>query len=168
MSTEVEEVVVEEVELPPEAPEQETQAFTIEESQEAVMPEPPARPVGAPPPAPAESQGTPASAAPDEAPASSPTNGASPKGQASADPWAALVQIGAQVITAFASTGRADAPAHPWIERDPVTGGQNLKVPLPPPVRPRLPSSCPRCATCPAATPSLRRGATDVVSKAGQ
>ena len=50
----VEEVVVDEVELPTEPPEQETQAFTIEESQEAVMPDAPARPVGAPPPAPAE------------------------------------------------------------------------------------------------------------------
>jgi hypothetical protein len=47
----VEEVVVEEVELPAETPEQETQAFTIEESQEAEMPEAPARPVGTPPPA---------------------------------------------------------------------------------------------------------------------
>jgi hypothetical protein len=57
----VEEAVVEEVELPAEPPEQETQAFTIEESQEAVMPAPPARPVGAPPPAPAEQpQGSPA------------------------------------------------------------------------------------------------------------
>ena len=55
----VEAEVVEEVELPAEAPEQETQAFTIEESQEAVMPEPPARPVGAPPPAPAESEAPP-------------------------------------------------------------------------------------------------------------
>jgi hypothetical protein len=52
----VEAEVVEEVELPAEAPEQETQAFTIEESQEAVMPAPPERPVGAPPPSPAEPQ----------------------------------------------------------------------------------------------------------------
>ena len=53
-------VIVEEVELPAEPPEQETQAFTVEESQEAVMPEPPSRPVGAPPPAagrPAEEPG---------------------------------------------------------------------------------------------------------------
>lgn len=45
---EVAEVVVEE-ELVVEAPEQETRGFTLEESQEAVMPEAPARPVGAPP-----------------------------------------------------------------------------------------------------------------------
>jgi hypothetical protein len=25
------------------------------------------------------------------------------------------------------------APAHPWIERDPATGAQNFKIPLPPP-----------------------------------
>jgi hypothetical protein len=25
------------------------------------------------------------------------------------------------------------AAAHPWIERDPATGGQSLKLPLPPP-----------------------------------
>ncbi|MFM8561578.1 MAG: hypothetical protein ACKOB9_05715 [Solirubrobacterales bacterium] len=53
-----EEEVVEEVEIPAEAPEQETQAFTVGESQEAVMPEPPARPVGAPPPA-ADAPGAP-------------------------------------------------------------------------------------------------------------
>jgi hypothetical protein len=58
----VEAAVVEEVELPAEPPEQETQAFTIEESQEAVMPEPPARPVGAPSP-PAEPQAPAAPAA---------------------------------------------------------------------------------------------------------
>ena len=45
---EVAEVVVEE-ELVVEAPEQETRGFTLEESQEAVMPKAPARPVGAPP-----------------------------------------------------------------------------------------------------------------------
>ena len=56
-----EEVVVEEI--PAEPPSQETRAFTVEESQEAVMPEPPTpavgappeRPVGTPPQAPAES-----------------------------------------------------------------------------------------------------------------
>ena len=45
----VEAEVVEEIVEEPELPQQETQAFTIEESQEAVMPEPPVRPVGAPP-----------------------------------------------------------------------------------------------------------------------
>ncbi|MGE4073987.1 MAG: DEAD/DEAH box helicase, partial [Reyranella sp.] len=81
----------------------------------------------------ADGASAPASVDLDGAPASSRANGAPPKDSGSADPWAALVQIGAQVITAFASSGRTDAPAHPWIERDPVTGGQSLKVPLPPP-----------------------------------
>ncbi|MFO1157781.1 MAG: DEAD/DEAH box helicase [Reyranellaceae bacterium] len=81
----------------------------------------------------AHGRSAPASVGLDEAPAAPPANGAPPKDQASANPWTALMQIGAQVISAFAATARADAPAHPWIERDPVTGGQNLKVPLPPP-----------------------------------
>ncbi len=58
---EEEAVVIEEI--PAEPPSQETRAFTVEESQEAVMPEPPTpavgappeRPVGTPPQAPAES-----------------------------------------------------------------------------------------------------------------
>ena len=49
------------------------------------------------------------------------------------DPWQALVQVSAQFIAALVSADDPDAPAHPWIERDPATGAQNLKVPLPPP-----------------------------------
>ncbi|HEX3882263.1 MAG TPA: DEAD/DEAH box helicase [Stellaceae bacterium] len=49
------------------------------------------------------------------------------------DPWQALVQVGAQFIAALSAANDADAPAHPWIERDPATGAQNLKIPLPPP-----------------------------------
>jgi hypothetical protein len=55
---------------------------------------------------------------------------------AGADPWRALAQVGAQLIAALAAgrdAGAPGAPAHPWIERDPATGGQNLKIPLPPP-----------------------------------
>jgi ERCC4-related helicase len=48
------------------------------------------------------------------------------------DPWQALVQIGAQFIAALAAANDPNAPAHPWIERDPTTGLQNLKMPLPP------------------------------------
>ncbi|MDD5403298.1 MAG: DEAD/DEAH box helicase [Sulfuricella sp.] len=48
-----------------------------------------------------------------------------------ADPWQALVQVGAQLISALAAAGNPAAPAHPWIERDPGTGVQSLKVPLP-------------------------------------
>jgi superfamily II DNA or RNA helicase len=49
------------------------------------------------------------------------------------DPWQALVQVGAQFIAALAAANNPSAPAHPWIERDPATGAQNLKMPLPPP-----------------------------------
>jgi Helicase conserved C-terminal domain len=63
-----------------------------------------------------------------------PTEGAgvSPRGDGS-DPWQALAQIGAQLIGALVAANDPDAPAHPWIERDPVSGAQSLKMPLPPP-----------------------------------
>jgi superfamily II DNA/RNA helicase len=51
----------------------------------------------------------------------------------SPDPWQALVQVGAQFIAALAAANKPAAEAHPWIERDPATGGQILKMPLPPP-----------------------------------
>jgi SNF2 family DNA or RNA helicase len=50
-----------------------------------------------------------------------------------ADPWQALAQLGAQFVAALAAANNPDAPAHPWIERDPTTSEQSLKVPLPPP-----------------------------------
>ena len=49
------------------------------------------------------------------------------------DPWQALLQVGAQFVAAMAAANDPTAPAHPWIERDPATGVQNLKMPLPPP-----------------------------------
>ena len=52
---------------------------------------------------------------------------------AASDPWQALLQVGAQFVAALAATNNPDAPAHPWIERDPTTGAQSLKMPLPPP-----------------------------------
>jgi superfamily II DNA or RNA helicase len=58
-------------------------------------------------------------------------------GDTAADPWQALVQVGAQLVAALAAANdpKADpkAAAHPWIERDPATGAQSLKMPLPPP-----------------------------------
>jgi superfamily II DNA or RNA helicase len=51
----------------------------------------------------------------------------------SVDPWQALAQIGAQLISALTAANDPAAPAHPWIELDPSTGGRNFKVPLPPP-----------------------------------
>ncbi|MDP2961361.1 MAG: hypothetical protein Q8N54_01300, partial [Sulfurimicrobium sp.] len=50
-----------------------------------------------------------------------------------ADPWQALVQVGAQLVAALGAASNPATPAHPWIERDPSTGAQSLKVPLPPP-----------------------------------
>ena len=58
--------------------------------------------------------------------------GASPR-DTGPDPWQALVQVGAQFVAALAAANDPNAPAHPWIERDPATGAQNLKMPLPPP-----------------------------------
>ena len=66
--------------------------------------------------------------------AAAPTNGAgAPSRDGEIDPWQAFVQVGASFIAAIASANDAGAPAHPWIERDPATGAQNLKMPLPPP-----------------------------------
>jgi len=48
------------------------------------------------------------------------------------DPWQALTQLGAQLVAALGAVGNPAAPAHPWIERDPDTGAQSLKLPLPP------------------------------------
>ena len=48
------------------------------------------------------------------------------------DPWQTLVQVGAQFIAALATANAPNAPAHPWIERDPATGAQTFKMPLPP------------------------------------
>src|SRR6266851_2768376 len=49
------------------------------------------------------------------------------------DPWQALIHVGGQFIAALAAANDPTALAHPWIERDPATGAQSLKVPLPPP-----------------------------------
>lgn len=57
----------------------------------------------------------------------------SPQHQADANPWQGLTQIGMQFIGALAAANNPGAEAHPWIERDPATGTQNLKIPLPPP-----------------------------------
>jgi superfamily II DNA or RNA helicase len=56
-----------------------------------------------------------------------------PLRDAGADPWQALAQVGAQFVGALAAANNPDAPAHPWIERDPITGVRSLKMPLPPP-----------------------------------
>lgn len=56
-----------------------------------------------------------------------------PPKDASADPWQALVQVGAQFVAALAGANDPLAPAHPWLVRDPDTGARSLKIPLPPP-----------------------------------
>jgi Helicase conserved C-terminal domain len=50
-----------------------------------------------------------------------------------ADPWQTLMQVGVQFVSALASAGDPKASAHPWVERDPATGAQSLRMPLPPP-----------------------------------
>lgn len=73
---------------------------------------------------------------PDEgAEASASVSGAAPEvpQQNGADPWQALTQVGAQLVSALATTNDPAAPAHPWIAQDPATGARSLKLPLPPP-----------------------------------
>ena len=52
---------------------------------------------------------------------------------AETDPWQALVQVGAQLVSAITAASGPGAQAHSWIEQDPTTGARNLKMPLPPP-----------------------------------
>jgi hypothetical protein len=54
-------------------------------------------------------------------------------GDASSDPWQLLLQIGAQFIGTIAAANNSGSVARSWIERDPRTGAQTLKLPLPPP-----------------------------------
>ena len=62
------------------------------------------------------------------------TDGAgAPTRNTGSDPWQALAQVGAQLIAALGSASGPNAAAHPWIERDPTTGVQSLRLPLPPP-----------------------------------
>jgi hypothetical protein len=58
---------------------------------------------------------------------------AAPLRNSGPDPWQSLMQGGAQVIAALAAANNSDAAEHPWIERNPATGAQSLKIPLPPP-----------------------------------
>jgi superfamily II DNA or RNA helicase len=64
------------------------------------------------------------------------TGAARPEGTAASsrdrgpDPWQALAQVGAQFVAALAAASDPDTAAHPWIERNPATGAQNLRIPL--------------------------------------
>jgi superfamily II DNA or RNA helicase len=53
--------------------------------------------------------------------------------EAGVDPWAVLLQAGAQLVSALSAAGNPEATAHPWLERDPATGACSLRLPLPPP-----------------------------------
>lgn len=52
--------------------------------------------------------------------------------------WQALAQVGAQLVSALTAAQDPSAGAHPWIERDPVSGASSLKLPLPPPETAKL------------------------------
>ena len=56
-----------------------------------------------------------------------------PPRNATSDPWQVLLQVGTQFVAALAAANGPDAIAHPWVERDPATGVQSLKIPLPSP-----------------------------------
>ena len=49
------------------------------------------------------------------------------------DAWAALLQVGSQLLSALAQPNPASGTSHPWIERDAKTGAGSLRIPLPPP-----------------------------------
>jgi superfamily II DNA or RNA helicase len=62
------------------------------------------------------------------------SNGATAlRSNSASDPWLALAQVGAQFVAALAAANDPTGPAHPWIERDPATGAQSLRMPLPSP-----------------------------------
>lgn len=91
---------------------------------------------------PAEEAGSSAAAGGSTAPAESaepgetgaePLTGVAALPDGAQDPWRALASVGKQFAAALATAGDLGAPPHPWIERDPESGRQNLKVPLPGP-----------------------------------
>ncbi len=53
--------------------------------------------------------------------------------EAGADPWAALLQVGAQFMSALTAASDPAGAVHPWIAHDPATGTRSLKLPLPSP-----------------------------------
>ena len=65
--------------------------------------------------------------------ASPPEAAASAQQEAGIDPWAALLQVGAQLFSALSAAGDPEVASHSWIERDPATGARSLRLPLPPP-----------------------------------
>ncbi len=49
------------------------------------------------------------------------------------DPWAVLLQAGAQLAAALSTTAGAKRASQAWVEHDPATGARTLRMPLPPP-----------------------------------
>jgi superfamily II DNA or RNA helicase len=49
------------------------------------------------------------------------------------EPWSGLLQFGATLASALSAPDDGAAAAHPWIERDAVTGERSLRLPLPSP-----------------------------------
>ncbi len=62
-----------------------------------------------------------------------PNGSAAPRSEPGSDPWQALLQVGTQFVAALTAANDPGARPHPWIERDPATGAQTLKMPLPSP-----------------------------------
>ena len=52
---------------------------------------------------------------------------------ASFEPWSGLLQFGAELASALSEPGDGALAAHPWVERDAVTGERSLRLPLPSP-----------------------------------
>jgi len=52
---------------------------------------------------------------------------------ASFEPWSGLLQFGAVLASALSEPGDGALAAHPWVERDAVTGERSLRLPLPSP-----------------------------------
>jgi hypothetical protein len=48
------------------------------------------------------------------------------------DPWLALADVGASLLSAF-TRGSAAQAGYQWVETDPATGAKSLRIPLPPP-----------------------------------
>jgi superfamily II DNA or RNA helicase len=100
---------------------------------EAVTPAEEVRPIGARGDAGSEGENADVNESGDEVAIASAERTAPSPAEAGSDPWQALVQIGAQFVAALAAANDPGAKPHPWIERDPATGAQNLKMPLPSP-----------------------------------
>jgi len=62
-----------------------------------------------------------------------PTGGQDGPPPAQPDPWSGLLKVGADLLSVLTSPDAGTAPAHPWVERDPVSGARHLKVPMPSP-----------------------------------